>query len=101
MLAQMFVAFGQGAGQLPVSDSAVQVAVRDYGGKIAEGGDWESYAPTVLGIAKIMGQAAAEYALRNGRLVITAEDYNAARTMVHTSQGEASTLVGFCPWDRA
>ena len=100
MLAQIFVAFGQGAGQLGVSDDAVQAAVIDYADRIERGGDWGKAAPSVLGIAKVMGQAAAQYALRSERAIITSEDYSAARRLVHQglSEEEVNRLLGDCPW---
>lgn len=98
MLAQIFVAFGQGAGQLPVSDDAVQAATADYAEKIDAGGDWGQTGPIVLGIARVMGQAAAAHALREGRPVITARDYTAARALIHEGHGYARMLLGGCPW---
>jgi hypothetical protein len=101
MIAQIFVAFGQGAGQLNVSDDAVQAAVSDYGYGIEQADGWGDAAPMVLGIARAMGQAAAEHALREGRGVITAVDYRAARAVIHSMSGEGTRLMGRCPWPTA
>lgn len=98
ILAQIFVAFGQGAGQLTVSDDAVRAAVADYAVKIEGARNWDGAAPRVLGIARVMGQLAAEHAAREGRAIITAPDYAAARAVIHGMSGEAPTLMGGCPW---
>jgi hypothetical protein len=100
MFAQIFVAFGQGAGHLPVSDDAVVLAVDHYSGRIDSGGDWGpgAPAPEVLSIARVMGQTAAGNALRAHRTIITGEDYAAAREAVHRSSREAQLLIGRCPW---
>ncbi len=97
-LAQIFVAFGQGSGQLTVSEDAIEAAVANYAEKIESARDWGEAAPTVLGIARVMGQAAAAYALRERRAIITAADYEAARAVIHESTGETLRLMGVCPW---
>jgi histone H3/H4 len=52
----------------------------------------------VLGTARFMGQAAAQRAIRAGRPLITAEDYQSARERVHQMSDEALELFGPCPW---
>ena len=100
-LGRIFVAFGQGAGQLTVSDDALEAAFDDYAPRIERSEDWSAAWPTVLGVARLMGQAAAEHALREGQVLITAENYAAARTLIHRTSaesGESRMLIGRCPW---
>lgn len=98
ILTQIFVAFGQGSGHVMVSDEAISAAVADYVPRIEQAGGWLDGAPNVLGTARVMGQAAAQRALRAGRVLISAEDYQAARERVHDMSAEARELFGPCPW---
>lgn len=98
ILTQIFVAFGQGSGHVMVSDEAISAAVADYVPRIEQAGGWMGAAPNVLGTARFMGQAAAQRAIRAGRPLITAEDYQAARSRVHEMPAEATELFGACPW---
>lgn len=98
ILTQIFVAFGQGSGHVMVSDEAISAAVADYVPRIEQAGGWMGKAPNVLGTARFMGQAAAQRAIRGGRTIINAEDYQAARARVHEMSDEALELFGACPW---
>ena len=98
ILTQIFVAFGQGSGHVMVSDEAIRAAVADYVPRIEHADGWGGQAPHVLGSARFMGQAAAQRAIRAGRTIIIAEDYQAARARVHEMSPEALELFGACPW---
>jgi hypothetical protein len=98
ILTQIFVAFGQGSGHVMVSDEAISAAVADYLPRIEQAGGWMGRAPNVLGTARFIGQAAAQRAIRAGRAIVIAEDYQAARARVHEMSAEASELFGECPW---
>lgn len=98
ILTQIFVAFGQGSGHVMVSDDAIRAAVADYMPRIDQAGGWMGKAPNALGTARFMGQAAAQRAIRGGRTIITAEDYQAARARAHEMSDEALELFGECPW---
>lgn len=98
ILTQIFVAFGQGSGHVMVSDDAIHAAVADYLPRIQQADGWMDKAPNVLGTARFMGQAAAQRAIRAGRPIITAEDYQVARERVHQMSEEARELFGPCPW---
>ena len=98
ILTQIFVAFGQGCGHVMVSEEAIRAAVADYQPRIDEAGGWMDKAPNVLGTVRFMGQAAAQRAIRGGRAIISAEDYQAARARVHQLSAEELELLGACPW---
>ena len=98
ILTQIFVAFGQGSGHVMVSEEAIRATVADYVPRIESAGGWMGKAPNVLGTARFMGQAAAQRAIGHGRTIITAEDYQAARSRVHDMSPEAIELFGDCPW---
>lgn len=98
ILTQIFVAFGQGSGHVMVSDDAIRAATADYLPRIEQAGGWMDKAPNVLGTARFMGQAAAQRAIRAGRALVTAEDYQASRERVHQMSDEGLELFGRCPW---
>lgn len=96
---QVVVAFGQGAGHLPVSEAGVRAAAAHYLPRIeAHAGRWPEDAPVVLGLARIMGQLAAARAAAGGRPTIDVEDFVHAQQAVHHAKDETARLIGSCPW---
>jgi hypothetical protein len=99
IFAQVVVAFGQGAGHLPVSEAGIRAAAEHYVPRIEEHAKrWPDDAPVVLGLARIMGQLAAARAAANGRPIVDVDDFAYAQRAVHHARDETAALIGRCPW---
>jgi hypothetical protein len=96
ILAQIFVAFGQGSGTLRVSQEACLVLSSRYGGLIDEHllAIWshDDIAPQVLERMRAIGRSAAVTAAFAGRTAIGAEDVRRAVVRV---EDQSRTLL--CP----
>jgi hypothetical protein len=89
ILAQIFGAFGHGAGGLTVEKAVVRRASKDYTKVIqVNARKWEALETSVLEAARMTGRLAAHRALNGGRIRINVPDYLAARR----------TVVLFCPF---
>lgn len=94
ILAQIFVAFGQGSGTLRVSQEACAILSMRYGGRIDEGilGSWEEVAVQVLERMRAIGRTAAVEAALEGRTAISADDVRRAVPRV-----EEASATPLCP----
>lgn len=104
ILGQFYCAFGQGAGSVRISRSAIASFRRRYFDPIkASPGPWKAVAPNVLAFVAQVGRLAALLATQAGRTAIHAADFAQARRMVeasvHRSADTANILIAgpHCP----
>jgi hypothetical protein len=103
ILGQFFVAFGQGAGQMRVRRTAIAALRNRYADPIrAAKVDWDSVAPSVLGLVAQVGRLAALIATQAGRAAICESDFTRARQTVEANvhhRSDAGVLITgpFCP----
>lgn len=104
ILGQMFVAFGQGAGQIRVQRSAIATLRARYQGPIQSAPTrWEDLAPNILSFLSQIGRLSALLATQDGRTAISATDVTAARRLVehrvhHTMDHQGGWQAGMiCP----
>ena len=80
ILTQLFIAFGQGAGTMPVAAQVIAAATEDYLAAIHENvAGWRSIELQALESARGLGRLAAHLALQDGRDVVMTEHYQGAR----------------------
>ncbi|OLC76698.1 MAG: hypothetical protein AUH72_18460 [Acidobacteria bacterium 13_1_40CM_4_65_8] len=95
ILAQLFIAFGQGAGTMTVSHEAIAAARNLYINRIPEfENKWDEIALQSLEYARAIGRVAALRAVQHGRNVISKDDWIEAAKQV--AQHPDKTYR-FCP----
>jgi hypothetical protein len=83
IIAQLWIAFGRGACQLPVSASAVERLLEAYEGRWQEMiNAWPDQAADVILAAERLGQKCVEVARTDHRMIIEPPDVDAAREFV-------------------
>ena len=83
ILAEIFGAFGHGAGGLRVEPAVVRRATKDYTDVIQQNAsNWDAVEIAVLEAARVTGRLAAHRALNDGRIRITVADYLAALQII-------------------
>lgn len=100
ILGQYYVAFGQGAGTMRVSRSAIGALRRRYFSPIREiVGQWESLAGSVLPLVAQVGRLASFLATQAGRTAISERDFLRARQVVEASAHQSAGLLSgpACP----
>lgn len=93
MLAQVFMAFGQGAGTMLATPAALRAGRAAYG-KLFAPDTWEQHAPLTLEFARAIGRLAAHNALQQGASAIGEDDMKAAIQKIHEKQ----LWPAFCPY---
>jgi len=95
ILAQVFIAFGQGAGTMTVAHDAIDAARQEYADGIAASAPrWNEIALPTLEYARAIGRVAAYLAVKDGRNVISKGDWIEAAKQV--AQHPDKTYR-FCP----
>jgi histone H3/H4 len=104
ILGQFYCAFGQGAGSMRISRSAIAALRERYRAPIeAAPGPWKSRSANVLGFVAQVGRTAALLATEAGRTAINADDFSVARRRVegrvHAGAEMAGMLIAgpYCP----
>ena len=98
ILAQLFIAFGQGAGTMIVSLEAIEAATREYKPAIEKSAHkWNEIVLATLEYARAVGRIAAFQAIQGGRNVISEGDWRAAADQVYEQANKVKTPYLFCP----
>jgi hypothetical protein len=106
IMAQIYIAFGQGAGSLYVSRGAIAAGRRQYQKLVAEySQNWSEVGQNALEYTRSVGRAAAHLAVGEGRNTISADNYAKAAALVRTVSHHApppgplvDLPIGFCPF---
>ncbi len=98
ILAQIFIAFGQGAGTMTVSREAIRAATRTYTSLVqANVTKWRDIELQTLEYARSLGRVAAHLALRDGSQVVRDEHYREASERFAAAATELEYDCPFCP----
>ncbi len=96
ILTQMFVAFGQGAGTLPVSREVIRAGTREYAALVRANLDrWPTIEHQTLEYARGLGRVAAHLALHDAAHSVGEEHY---RDAVERFAATASAVEYECPF---
>ena len=81
ILAQVFMAFGQGAGTMHATPAAVRAGRLKYGPTLKVQ-NWDADAPQVLEFARALGRVAANLAAQEGSTAIDEQHFRRASELV-------------------
>jgi len=92
ILVQLLIAFGQGAGTMPVARETIEAFRNEYGAQVpADETAWKNIEVATLAAAHRLGRLSAHVALTARWDTIRAAHFNDARTTMH-----ASFICPFC-----